>query len=212
MYPCVHFTPHNLILSRMYQRAAKETLASLIEAESEERQNEKDRGFDSNDPFNDPSKWTMDTLTIIVSKVGLKASTHGVSFSKNSLIRILKRVLDESITRTDFVPRSFGYNMVEYWLPIISNVAYVMIVTTGTIMLINISYLLAEHYHDEYECVNWFKMYSLQCYVLKKVRNYLEDMNYNIVYSTMCALSLALTTLFMNLRKYNEVLMNQESK
>lgn len=196
----------------MNAHTAKETLVSLLEAESEERQNEKDRRFDSKDPFKDPNLWTMDTLTIIVSKVGLKPSTHGVSFSKNSLIRILKRVLDESIVSKDFVPRAFGYNMYEYWAPIFSNIAYVIFVTTGTIFLINISYLAAEYYHDEYECCNWFKMYSLQCYVLKKVRNYLEEMNYNIVYSTMCALSLALTTLFVNLRKYNEVLMNPEGK
>ena len=135
-----------------------------------------------------------------------------MSFSKNSLIRILKRVLDDSIERKDFVPRAFGYNMYEYWVPIFSNIAYVILVTTGTIFLINISYLAAEYYHDDYECVVWYKMYSLQCYVLKKVRNYLEEMNYNIVYSTMCALSLALTTLFVNLRKYNEVLMNPEGK
>ena len=195
----------------MIRTSAKELLITLLHKENEERSSEKDSHevvIDIDDPFKEPSAWNRPALLSISNEIGLKVSTRGVVLCKSSLIRNLKRVMNDSILMRDFIPAPFGYNYIDYWLPIVCNISYVVFVTSMSICGIHLSYIAAENLHNQYECSYWLKMYSLQCYVLKKVRHYLEDMNYNIVYSTICALSVALTSLFVRLRRYNESLVN----
>jgi len=204
------FLKHNLYL-KMIRPSAKDLLITLLHKENEERSSEKDShgdDVDIDDPFKEPSMWNRPALLSISNEIGLKVSTRGVVLCKTSLMRNLKRVMNDSIQMSDFVPTPFGYNYIAYWLPIVGNISYVVLVTSMSICVIHLSYVAAESFHNQYECSAWLKMYSLQCYVLKKVRHYLEDMNYNIVYSTICALSVALTSLFVRLRRYNEALVN----
>ena len=63
-------------------------------------------------------------------------------------------------------------------------------------MPIHYLYGFCERYHTHLECHTWQEFYSLQCFVLKKSRYYLEMFNYDIVFTAVCALGVALANIF----------------
>ena len=71
----------------------------------------------------------------------------------------------------------------------------------GLITIFTVQYLygFSEDFHQSYECSKLANFYSLHCYVLKKCRAYLEEMNYNLVYTVICGLGIAAAN---TLRKY----------
>lgn len=89
-------------------------------------------------------------------------------------------------------------------LPLLTESLWASFFVVMSLILVYNAYIFAEYLHDYFECSYWSNTYTLKCYVTKKVRYHLEDLNYNIVYTTLCALSLTGASILMRLQKYTK--------
>ena len=89
-------------------------------------------------------------------------------------------------------------------LPLLTESLWASFFVIMSLILVYNAYIFAEYLHDYFECSYWSNTYTLKCYVTKKVRYHLEDLNYNIVYTTLCALSLTGASILMRLQKYTK--------
>ena len=96
------------------------------------------------------------------------------------------------------VPKPFNENAVEFWLPLLTELMWSLFIIVGSILSSLVCYHYAEVLHSRNDCANIFttNMYSLQCFVAKKARSYFENLNYNIVYTTMIGIGVATARIF----------------
>lgn len=156
------------------------------------------------DEFNvfDSNMWTVSELAAVLSKCDILTREAGREMDKSSLMTRLKQVYYKKESSSVYKPSPLGHNWRGFWSPYISDITMTLATVIGTIAGVHYLYSYCEHYHYALNCSNWRKMYSMECYILKKARSYLEEMNYNIVYTTLCGLGIALTGMLSRAKAY----------
>ncbi len=123
--------------------------------------------------------------TIILRNAGVRTREGGVALNVGGLRRRLRQVWENKAVAKYFEPSPAGINKREYWLPIVLELIQGALIIIGTILLSRYLYIWAEYYHERWDCVTYGNFYSLWCYTAKKSRAYLEDLNYNMVYTAL---------------------------
>ena len=83
-------------------------------------------------------------------------------------------------------------NWKSFWLPMMGEFFIAIVTVIGTVIGVHYLYYVSENLHKEFDCVYYRNFYSMQCYMIKQCRSYLESLTYNIVYTTICGVGLAL--------------------
>lgn len=195
-------------LSSYFGLNPRSTLISLLEAENDDRKSmEKITDFlvipdgtnDSKVNIYESNMWNNATLANILRNAGVRTRTAGHPLTSLGLILRLRQVIENNAPETAYEPTAFGRNKYEYWQPIIRELIVGIGITFVTIFAVQYMYSWSEELHHRYNCVKTSEFYSLKCYVFKKCRAYLEDMNYNLVYTVVCGIGIACAN---TLRKY----------
>tara|TARA_R110000787_G_scaffold252484_1_gene357935 strand:+ start:107 stop:739 length:633 start_codon:yes stop_codon:yes gene_type:complete len=143
--------------------------------------------------------WNNATLAGLLRNAGVRSRSAGHALTALGLISRLRQIVENTASESAYEPTAFGRNKWEYWFPIIREMVVGVGITILTIFTVQYLYGFSEDFHQSYECSKVSNFYSLHCYVLKKCRAYLEEMNYNLVYTVICGLGLACAN---TLRKY----------
>jgi len=143
--------------------------------------------------------WNNATLAALLRNAGVRSRTAGHALTALGLILRLRQIVEDTAPESAYEPTAFGRNKWEYWFPIIREMVVGIVITILTIFSVQYLYGWSEDFHQRYECSKVGNFYSLHCYVFKKCRAYLEEMNYNLVYTVICGLGLAAAN---TLRKY----------
>ena len=122
----------------------------------------------------------------------------------------LNRIWNGNAPRGFFKPQLFGPNMFGYWVPLILEIIRGFLIIVFTVVGVHVLYSWVENFHYNHQCSHWVNMYSFQCYVAKKVRYQLEEMNYNTVYTVFCGVSVAGASVIMRLKNYIRDVVNVE--
>jgi len=125
------------------------------------------------------------TNTTILRNAGVRTREGGVALNVGGLRRRLRQVWENRACPKYFEPSPTGINRREYWLPIVKEFVTGVLIVIGTILLSRYLYILAEYYHSKWNCVEYGNFYSMWCYTAKKSRAYLEELNYNMVYTAL---------------------------
>ncbi len=144
--------------------------------------------------------------TIILRNAGVRTRDGGVALGKEGLSRRIKTVWENRGRVNWFEPTPTGINRREWWLPMFKEFFTGVAMVVGTILLSRYLYIWAEHYHAKWDCVSYGNFYSMWCYTAKKSRAYLEDMNYNMVYTALIGCGAFASKLLMSYqRQFNKV-------
>lgn len=143
--------------------------------------------------------WNNATLAALLRNANVRSRNAGHALTALGLILRLRQVIEDTAPETAYEPTAFGRNKYEYWSPIVREMVVGISITIMTIFTVQYLYGWSEDLHQAYECSKIINFYSLHCYVFKKCRSYLEEMNYNLVYTVICGLGLAAAN---TLRKY----------
>jgi len=198
----------NLQVATYFGLNPRGTLIALLEGENDDRRIMENSdiivlpdGKDASEIVNlyDANMWNNATLAAILRSAGVRSRTAGHALTSLGLLLRLRQVMEDTAPESAYEPTSFGRNKWEYWFPILREMVVGIVITILTIVGVQFLYGWSEEFHHQYECVKTSEFYSLKCYVLKKCRSYLEEMNYNLVYTCMCGLGLAAAN---TLRKY----------
>ena len=127
----------------------------------------------------------VSTNTTILRNAGVRTRQGGISLNVGGLRRRIRQVWENRANPNYFEPSIAGINRREYWLPIVKELITGVCMVFGTILLTRQLYVWAEHYHAQWECVDYGNFYSMWCYAVKKSRTYLEELNYNMVYTAL---------------------------
>lgn len=183
----------------------RDKLMQLLQMEKEKRKEEEIPSWDKDEhPFIMESMWQKDKLLDLSFQIGCKTEEHGYPLTKSSLIRRLSEICEGTAIPEVFYPTMIGKNWKGWWLPLLTESLWASFFVVMSLILVYNAYIFAEYLHDYFECSYWSNTYTLKCYVTKKVRYHLEDLNYNIVYTTLCALSLTGASILMRLQKYTK--------
>tara|TARA_R110000803_G_scaffold1094_5_gene3725 strand:+ start:169 stop:960 length:792 start_codon:yes stop_codon:yes gene_type:complete len=186
----------------------RETLIRLLEHENDDRRVMENADLivvpDDSDASNEvnlynANMWNVAPLATILRSAGVKTRSAGHALSLLGLLLRLRHVMDDTAPESAYDPTCFGRNKWEYWYPILKEIFVLFIITTLTVIGVQFLYVWSEHFHHTYECVKTSEFFSAKCYVLKKCRSYLEEMNYNLVYTVICGIGLAIANI---LRKF----------
>jgi len=139
--------------------------------------------------------------TIILRNAGVRTRQGGLALEKEGLQRRIKAVWENKGKIEWFEPSPTGINRREWYLPMITEIVTGVLMVVGTILLSRILYIWAEHYHAKWDCVHYGNFYSIWCYSAKKSRAYLEDMNYNMVYTALIGCGAFASKLLMSYQK-----------
>lgn len=150
----------------------------------------------------DGNMWTVSELASVLNECDILTRSAGREMDKTSLVTRMKQVYYNTENCSVYKPSPLGHNWRGFWSPYTSDIMMTLATVIGTIAGVHYLYSYCEHYHYVLNCSNWRKMYSMECYVLKKARSYLEEMNYNIVYTTLCGLGIALTGMLSRAKAY----------
>lgn len=138
--------------------------------------------------------------SILLKDNGVKIRCAGRELTKVMLNNRVKEFVNGTLPLSYYQPSPFGKNWREYWLPILIETVYSIIIIVGTIVGTIVLYQLCEHFHHEWECQSLVNIFSVHCYVAKKSRSYLETYAYDIVYTTIVGVGVALVRIFMKMR------------
>jgi hypothetical protein len=194
----------------------REVIIRLIREENENRilMNQEDilvlPDGDNGDDVNiyQNNMWNVAEIAGILRQAGVRDRIAGRALPLAGLLLRLRQVMEENAIVGAFEPHPFGRNKKEYWLPILREMVLGVIITILTIIVVQWLYIWSEHFHHVFNCVQTSEFYSLKCFVIKKSRSYLEEMNYNMVYTTVCGLGIAAAN---TLRKYQSAVDRQWS-
>lgn len=150
----------------------------------------------------DTSEWTVSDLASVLRECGILTRSAGRDMDKNSMLLRMKNVFYNRASSDVFKASPLGHNWRGFWKPYIAEVLMAIFTVLGTLASVHYIYSYCEYYHYTWNCSNWRKMYSLECYVMKKSRSYLEEMNYNLVYTTLCGLGIAMAGLLSRAKAY----------
>ena len=185
----------------------RQSLLNGIEAENDDRRVMEATDIlvvpdgDNDDEVNiyENNMWNNATLAALLRNAGVRSRNAGHALTAMGLILRLRQVVENTAPETAYEPTAFGRNKWEYWFPILRELFVGVGITILTIFTVQYLYGWSEELHQSYECSKVANFYSLHCYVFKKCRAYLEEMNYNLVYTVICGLGLAAAN---TLRKY----------
>ena len=147
-------------------------------------------------------QWSVPELAALLRECDILTRVAGREMDKSGLMTRMKQVYYNTERNNVYKPSPLGHNWIGFWSPYIADILITIMTVLGTLAGVHYLYTYCEYYHYAWNCSNWRKMYSLECYVLKKSRFYLEEMNYNLVYTTLCGLGIALTGLFARAKAY----------
>jgi hypothetical protein len=155
------------------------------------------------DNITEASSWTAPQLQAFLDGFGIKTQHKGSSLGKEVLTARLLKLRNNTLTNNDFLPTPFGRNYINYWLPFIKESIIGAVVIVFVFIGVAMLYKLAEHYHSHYKCdyVFSFNMYSLPCFASKKARAFLEEQQYNMVYTVLIAVTLAVCNAMRRINK-----------
>ena len=143
--------------------------------------------------------WNVAEIAAILRNGGVRDRNAGRALPLAGLLLRLRQVMENTAPETSYEPTPFSRNKREYWFPVIREMCVGIFITILTITVVQYLYIWSEYLHQHYNCVQTSEFYSLKCFVVKKSRSYLEEMNYNMVYTAICGLGLAAANA---LRKY----------
>jgi hypothetical protein len=151
----------------------------------------------------DVELWNQDvsTSTVILRRAGVRTREGGVGLTVGGLRRRLRQVWEDKAVPKYFEPSAAGINMREYWLPIVLELIQGALIIAGTIVLSRYLYIWAEYYHEKWDCVSYAQFYSMWCFTAKKSRAYLEDLNYNMVYTALIGCGAFASKILMTYQK-----------
>ncbi len=141
------------------------------------------------------------TNTTILRRAGVRTREGGVALNVGGLRRRLRQVWENKAVAKYFEPSPAGINKREYWLPIVLELIQGACIIIGTILLSRYLYIWAEYYHEKWDCVAYGNFYSMWCFTAKKSRAYLEDLNYNMVYTALIGCGAFASKLLMTYQK-----------
>jgi hypothetical protein len=150
----------------------------------------------------DLTLWSVSDLAAILRECDVLTRIAGREMDKSSLMTRMRQVYYNTESSSIYKPSPLGHNWRGFWSPYITDIFMTIATVIGTLAGVHYLYTNCEYYHYIWNCSNWRKMYSLECYVLKKSRSYLEEMNYNLVYTTLCGLGIALTGMLARAKAY----------
>ena len=150
----------------------------------------------------DSNEWSVSDLASVLRECGILTRNAGRDMDKNSLLLRMKNVFYNRASSDVFKSSPLGHNWRGFWKPYIAEVLMAIFTVLGTLAAVHYLYSYCEYYHYTWNCSNWRKMYSLECYVMKKSRAYLEEMNYNLVYTTLCGLGIAMAGILSRAKAY----------
>ncbi len=147
----------------------------------------------------DDNMWNVAGLAGLLRVAGVRVREAGHPLPLLGLLLRLRQVVEDTAPSHAYEPSPFGKNKWSYWFPILQELFSGLAITLGTIFAVQVLYHWSEEYHHRYNCTYSSEFYTLKCYVLKKSRSYLEELNYNLVYTVLCGLGIAFAN---TLRKY----------
>ena len=154
-------------------------------------------------PSDDAELYNLDvpTSTLLLRNAGVRTREGGVALNVGGLRRRIRQVWENKAVPKYFEPSPAGINKWEYWLPIVRELVQGVLIVVGTILLSRYLYIQAEYYHDKWNCVEYGNFYSMWCYTAKKSRAYLEDLNYNMVYTALIGCGAFASKILMTYQK-----------
>ena len=150
----------------------------------------------------DHDQWSVADIASVLKECGILTRAAGREMDKSSLMNRMKQVYYNNANYSVYKPSPVGHNWIGFWSPYFADIFMTIATVIGTVIGVHYLYTYCEVYHYKLGCSNWKKMYSLECYVLKKSRAYLEEMNYNLVYTTLCGLGLVLAGMLARAKAY----------
>ncbi len=149
--------------------------------------------------------WNNAELAALLRKAGVRTRNAGHALPSLGLLLRLRQCIENTACETVYEPTALGRNKRDYWLPIFKELVHGAFICFITIVVVHCLYYWSEELHHRCRCVKISEFYSLKCYVLKKCRSYLEEMSYNLVYTVLCGLGLAMAN---TARKYSTAVRN----
>ena len=117
----------------------------------------------------------------------------GRELDKGAMMTRLLSIREGEPPKKYFVPSAFGYNSTGFWFPVLSDMLYSHIMLAGIVGFVYFVYRIIEHYHSLYGCHYFINSFSPWCILLKKGRATLENLQYNIIFTFVCATGVAFT-------------------
>ena len=153
--------------------------------------------------YYDENMWNNAPLAGILRESGIRTRGAGHNLTGLVLLLRLRQVMEGTAPPRAFEPNWYGENKKEFYLPLLTDFLMTTFLVAGTVLGVHYLYGFCERYHTQLECHTWKEFYSLKCFVLKQSRHYLEMFNYELVFTTMCVVGLALVSIF---RKHQSAL------
>ena len=191
LYNCIFLSP-----KEKFERVLERALIKLNHAEEGENIYTKE-GLVDLVPANGLN---VAAANIFLKECRVKTREHGYQLNRIMLNNRVKDFVNGILASSCYQPSPFGINWREYWFPILIETAYSIIIIVGTIVGTIVLYQLCEHLHHKWGCQYLVNIFTLQCYVVKNSRSYLESYAYDIVYTTIVGIGVAGLRIFVIMR------------
>lgn len=188
----------------------KDKLLQWIEQDNERRE---ENALTIIDPStNTPFTGTMNAAEAVMALNYVNAYTRVSSqqLVVATMTHRLNQIWNGTARRKYFKPEYFGPNMYDYWVPLLLEIIRGFLIVIATLIGVHLLYSWVEVFHYNQQCSRWGNMYTFQCYVAKKMRHRLEEMNYNTVYTVFCGVSVAGASVLLRIQKYVKDAVNVE--
>lgn len=141
----------------------------------------------------DANQWTVGALASLLREAGVRTRKAGRELTGNPLMTRMRQVYENTASASCYEPTVSGANWWEYWLPFFIEFIYLIIFVSGTILGVLFLYTWTENLHASYGCISYTRFYSWECFILKKARAYLENLNYDLAHTVIMGVALSLT-------------------
>jgi len=138
----------------------------------------------------DAELWSVSSLSSLLREAGVRTRVAGRELDKLALISRIRQILTAKEARNIYIPSPFGINYTEFWLPLLLETMYLVATVIISVVGVDYCYKWTETKHSEYDCTNFWKRFTFECYGIKKARSFLEELNYNVFYTIFCSIGI----------------------
>ena len=146
--------------------------------------------------------YTASQLTSLCRDAGILTQLSGKPLSIAEMMGRLKMVTNSTADNEIFNPSAFGANWKGYWYPYFNSIGYTIFTTSCALIGIFIANVFINLIHSNRNCNSFFHFLQAECYIVKKARQNLEELNYYILYTAFCAISVSALGLMAKIKAF----------
>ena len=195
------------VLRTKFYENPQELLDKAIVFLNEEKSKNNEIAIDKSNVL-ESEQYSVGQLASLLRDANCLTRVAGRELDKGAMMSRLSSIIEGEPPKKYFVPSAFGYNSTGFWFPVLSDMLFSVIMIALIVGSSHLVYRICEHYHSLYGCQYFINSFSPECYILKKGRATLEDLQYYILYASVCAIGVAFTGVITKTRVYASNLIN----